>query len=202
MSSTSRPSGRARIILITGEPGSGKSTLGVELAQVLRIPFVARDDVRGGLFFTEGAWSERPRGVPTSDQAVDVLLHLVETAASLGVSCIVEYVLRESRSHELRRLQAVAECVVLVTVSRAARSRFIRRSESDRLLNRPPVLEALGYPTIDDHVAHAVSRMDSVVSQMQTRFDLPTLEITSDSGYEPCLDEIVEFVVARHPFGA
>lgn len=65
---------RTRIVLVTGAPGSGKSTLGAELARSLRIPFVARDDVRGRLFFTDGGWTPNPRRVPSSDEAVETLL--------------------------------------------------------------------------------------------------------------------------------
>jgi predicted kinase len=188
---------RPRVVVVTGEPGSGKSTLGAELARALRIPFIARDDVRGGLFLTEGAWSERLRALPGSDEAVEALLCLVETAAGRGVSCVVEYVVRQHRGNDLERLRAVADCIVLVTECRDARSRFVRRSLADRLLNRRAVLDALGYATIEDHTDDALARMARVRSEMRTQFDLATLHVRTDDGFEPSLDQIIEFVTAE-----
>jgi hypothetical protein len=145
--------------LITGEPGSGKSVLGATLSRALRVPFIARDDVRGGLFFTAGAWSPQPRRVPTPD----------------------------------------ADCRVLHTSCRDAPERLARRIASDRLLNRRPVLEALGYMTNDEHTNDATARMRSVTDQMQTDFDLPVLEVNTDDGYEPGLDVIIDFLIDAQP---
>ena len=115
---------------------------GAELARSLRIPFVARDDVRGGLFFTDGAWTPTPRRVPTSDEAVEALLQIVETTAGLGVSCVVEYVVRRGRPQDWARITAAADCVVLMTTCRDATSRFPHRAMNDALLNRRAVLDA------------------------------------------------------------
>jgi predicted ATPase len=45
---------RPRIVLDTGAPGSGKTTL--RTVRALHVPFLARGDVRRGLFFTTGAF--------------------------------------------------------------------------------------------------------------------------------------------------
>jgi predicted kinase len=189
---------RAQVVLVTGAPGSGKSTLGAELARSLRIPFVARDDVRGGLFFTDGGWTPNPRRVPTSDEAVETLLRMIETTAGLGVSCIVEYVIRQGRPRDWERITAAADCVVLMTACRDAMSRFTHREMDDVLLNRQPVLDALGQSSIEDHTTEAVSRMESVVEEMRTGFDVPMMQVATDQGYQPGLDQIIDFVVSEH----
>ena len=186
-------------MLITGVPGSGKTTLGTELAGALQIPFLARDAVRRGLFLTDGGWTDRPERVPTSTDSVEVFLRLVERMASLGVSCIVEFVVSPDRSDELRRLTAAGDCVVLRTECRDPLRRFERRNRRDRLLNRAPVLDALGYASIDDHTTDSLARMRFVAEEMQTEFDLPLLPVRTDDGYDPGLDELVEFVVTATP---
>ena len=92
---------------------------------------------------------------------------------------------------------AAADCVVLLTTCRDAMSRFTRREMNDALLNRRPVLEALGRASTEDHAAEAVSRMESVVGEMRTDFDVPMLQVTTDHGYQPGLDQIIEFVVGE-----
>ena len=198
MSQITASRGRPRVVLITGEPGTGKTTLGVTLARELRVPFVARDDVRAGMFFTAGAWTERPGTVPPSDDAVDALLRIVETMADLGVSCVVEYVVRRSRPRDLDRIVAVAECVVVRTWCRDALTRFTRRSNADRLLNRQPVLDSLGYSTIDEHTRDAARRMSAISSEMQEDFEVPVLRVNTDDGYEPEVEAIVEFATKQH----
>jgi len=160
----------------------------------MRVPFIARDDVRGGLFFTVGAWSGRPSSVPTAEEAVESFLRIVETTSALGVSCIVEYVVRRGRPDDLQRMAAVGDCRVIYTWCRDALERFARRNGTDRLLNRQPVLDALGYTTIGEHTRDAITRMQSVSGEMRTDFDLPILRVNTDDGYEPALDEIIDFV--------
>jgi predicted kinase len=53
----------AAVLVITGAPATGKSTIGRRLAQELRIPYVGKDDFKESLFDTLGsqdrAWSIR-----------------------------------------------------------------------------------------------------------------------------------------------
>jgi predicted kinase len=189
----------ARVVLITGEPGSGKTTLGHDLSRSMRVPFIARDDVRTGLFFSAGAWSDRPQDVPTPEQGVETFLRIVEAMAGLGVSCVVEYVIRRGRPQDLERITAVADCVVLYTMCRDPIGRFAARNNADRLLNRPSVLDALGYASIDQHTSDACERMRSVTREMRTDFELPLLRVTTDDGYDPGLEHIIDFVASARP---
>lgn len=185
--------GRPRVVIVTGEPGSGKSTLGTELARALRVPFLARDDVRGGLFLTAGAWTGRPFQVPDALQAVDALLDIVEAMAAAGVSCVVEYVVRRARPQDLDRLTAAGDCVVIVASCADASERVARRNRADRLLAQDGVLDALGFASIDDHTAAAVARAAEVRGAMRTEFDLPLLHVRTDGGYRPALEQVIDF---------
>ncbi|WP_436795386.1 AAA family ATPase [Actinospongicola halichondriae] len=185
---------RPTVVLMVGEPGSGKTTLGSALARVLRIPFLARDDVRTGIWFTGGAWGDAPGPAPSPEHAVDAFLTLVEQMATLGVSAVVEYVFRASRPQDLDRLIEVADCVVVRTTCGDAAGRRVARDLADRLLARRPVLDALGHDTIESQVEASTARMAAVTEQMRVDFDLPVLDVDTDGGYEPSMDEIVAFV--------
>lgn len=185
---------RPRVVIVTGEPGSGKTTLGTEVARALRVPFLARDDVRGGMFLTAGAWTGSPFQVPDALEAVDAFLGIVEAMAAAGVSCVVEYVVREARPQDLDRLTAVGDCVVLMTSCREASERVARRNMADRLLAQDGVLDALGFASIDDHTAAVVARAADVREAMRTEFDVPVLHVRTDGPYRPGLDLVIEFV--------
>ncbi len=120
---------------------------------------------------------------------------LVETLAGLGVSCVAEYVVREDRPEHLARIAAVADCVGVRTGCDDAAARRARRERSSRLLRRRPVLDALGYRTVEEHVVAAGDRMAVIATEMRTTFDFPVLEVDTNDGYDPALGEIVEFVV-------
>lgn len=194
-----REANRARVVLLTGKPGSGKTTLGLALCRELRIPFVSRDDVRGGLFFTEGPWSASPRSVPPAEEAVEAMLRIVETTAGLGVSCLVEYVVRSARPADLARIRAAADCVVVRTWCADALARCIDREATDRLLSRRAVRDILGYATDLDRTTWSMTRMRSVASEMQTDFNLPVLPVNTDDGYEPALERIIDFITSADP---
>jgi predicted kinase len=187
---------RPTVVLMLGEPGSGKTRLGTEIAQGFRIPFLARDDVRRGLYFTAGAWDDDPGPVPPADEAVEAFLATVETLAGLGVSCVAEYVFRKHRPEDLARITTIADCAGVRTWCDDAPARRTRRDRADRLLQRRAERDDFGYLTIDDYVADAEERMAAVTAQMETEFDFPVLSVNTSGGvYDPGVFEIAEFVV-------
>jgi len=183
-----------RVILVTGAPGSGKSLLATVLSRRLRVPFLARDQVRGGLLFTGGAWTDSIDHFATSDEAVQAFLATIETLLGQGVTCIAEYVVRAHRPEDFDRLIAAGDVVVIKTACAGAIERFADRHRRDRLIANTAVLEATGHDSVDSHTAAAVERMLQVESEMMTTFPVPTLEVDTTDGHAPSLDEIIDFV--------
>lgn len=155
---------------------------------------LARDEIRGGLFMTAGAWNDGLERVPSADEAVETFLRTAEGLIAAGVSCVLEYVVRRHRPADLDRLLAAGPVVVVMTRCDDPMARFRDRNRSDRLISRPAVLAALGYDSVAAHTEAAAARMAEVVEEMQTEFPLPTIHVDTTSGYRPALDDVVEFV--------
>lgn len=181
--------------MVTGVPGSGKTWLGTALADALRVPFLSRDQVRGGLMATAGLWTGELRDPPPRETAVDTFAELVEAAARLNVTFVLEFVVTPERRDAFRRISDAASCLVIVTHSDGAAARAERRDREDRLLNRPDVLAALGHRTINDYIADP--ERARIASEIQTDFDVPVLTVNTDARYEPPLESIVEWIVRR-----
>jgi len=181
--------------LLTGAPGSGKTTLGRQISDALRIPFIARDDVRGGMALTAGAWRDTLEQLPSGDVAVDAFLDIVESSLQHGVSCVAEYVFRSNRPGDLARLLAAGDAVVVITHCSDTEPRLIERNDRDRLVANPAVLRAAGFASVAEHTAAMIERMRAVQLEMTTSFPVPTLMVDTTAGYDPNLDMILAFAV-------
>jgi len=188
---------RPRVVLLVGEPGSGKTELGIALSKALGVPFLARDQVRRGLYMSAGAWGDAPGPAATARHAADAFLAVVETMARLGISCVVEYVFRSAHPEDLQRLTDVADCVVVRTRCADAATRRARRDAEDALLARPEIVRALGYPDAAKAEAARAARMRRVTEESMTTFALPVLEVATDDGWVPPCESIVEFATRR-----
>jgi predicted kinase len=83
---------KTKLIIFSGLPGTGKSTLANRLARQLRMPLLCIDDVIGEV--PAGA------GIPFWDSKVEVLLRLVEVQLELGLSVVVDSVfMNMDRNH-------------------------------------------------------------------------------------------------------
>lgn len=186
---------RPRVILLTGAPGSGKSTLGRKISEALRIPFVARDDIRGGMSLTAGAWSDTLDVLPSGEAAVEAFLQIVEVVLRHGVSCVVEYVFRSNRPHDLDRVLAIGDAVVITAHCSDVEARLIERNGRDRLVANPAVLRAAGVSSVDEHTVAMVERMRLLQLEMMTEFPVPTLTVDTSGGYEPDFETVLGFAV-------
>lgn len=189
--------GLPRVVLVTGVPGSGKSTLGRHIAEHLRVPFLARDDIRGGLLFSAGAWSDELRRVPSSDEAVEVFLTAVEGLLRCGVSCVIEYVIRRDRPADLERVVALSDCVVIITNCDDPMRRVVERNSVDPLIANRAVLNAVGASSVAQHTAELVKRMQQVEHDMMRDFALPILDVETTTTYQPSIDEIIGFATLQ-----
>lgn len=89
--------------------------------------------------------------------------------------------------------------MVIRTWCADALARCADRDAADRLRNRQSVLDVLGYDTVLKRTAAAMARMRSVASGMQSDFDLPALNVNTDDGYTPSLEQIIGFITDTDP---
>jgi len=84
------------LIIFSGLPGTGKSTLAERLARELRLPLLCIDDVIGEV--------PEDADIPFWDSKVAILLDLVETQLKLGLSVVVDSVFMNMDRHHAREL--------------------------------------------------------------------------------------------------
>lgn len=85
-----------KLILFSGLPGTGKSTLAMQLAREMQLPLLCIDDVIGDV--PENA------GIPFWDSRVEILLDIVRTQLEVGLSLIVDSVFMNMDRHHAQEL--------------------------------------------------------------------------------------------------
>jgi len=77
------------VLIVTGPPGSGKTTLGRRIADDLRLPYINKDGIKELLFDTLG-WSDRAWSKRLGAATYEILFHIVEAQLRAGASLVVE----------------------------------------------------------------------------------------------------------------
>lgn len=131
------------LVVVTGMPSSGKTTIAESLAERLRLPLVAKDELKESLFESFGtgdvAWSAR-----LGDAAYDLIFDLAATMLSDGVSLIVEgnfFVGQATRftslpHHRLVQIHCAAPLAVLLE-RYAARKRHPGHHDDEKIDELP-----------------------------------------------------------------
>jgi predicted kinase len=77
------------LIIVTGLPCSGKTSLGRQLSRLHKIPFISKDGFKERLFDTLG-WSDRAWSKKLSGASYEMMFYVLEELLEVGQSCVLE----------------------------------------------------------------------------------------------------------------
>jgi predicted kinase len=77
------------LLVVTGLPCSGKTTLARRMSELLSLPLVTKDDIKERLFDTLG-WSDRLWSRRLGEATYAILFHFIETLVASGRSLVAE----------------------------------------------------------------------------------------------------------------
>jgi predicted kinase len=136
------------LIVVTGMPSSGKTTVGDGLASQLRLPLIAKDEIKESLYDSLGAGDVKSSALLGS-AAYALIFALARTLLDSGVSVIVEANFFRDQEQEFatlpehRLVQLHCEAPLAVLLERyASRSRHAGHHDAEKIRELPARFES------------------------------------------------------------
>lgn len=183
---------RPTLIVVSGPPASGKTTLAHALAQAVHCPAICRDEIKEGL--VGGATSESfvpARGDAANQAATAAFFDVVDLMLEHGVTLVAEAAFRHHRWAP--RLTSFGKLADVRVINCVVDDAVARQRHRQRWIDEPWRRRFHADPD-PERLAKADPRaVDPLGAYQPIRADLPTLAVDTSDGYRPDFDEIVSF---------
>jgi|ERR1051326_1781983 predicted kinase len=176
---------KPKLVIVTGRPGSGKTTLAKELGKLLYLPVVSRDEIKEGYVNTFNVrHDELPEN--TNKIASEVFFRNVELLLTNNVSVIAEAAFQHKVwEPEITKFEKYSGVVLIVCEvdPQVAANRHLERGMNDP--NR-------GFFHGDHRVAHFKETGVVLAPAVYEppKLEVCTIKVSTLNGYDPGLEEI------------
>ena len=180
---------KPKCIVVTGRPGSGKTTLAGELSRRLYLPKICRDEIKEGYVNTFGVkhdqLPEDSNGIAT-EIFFETILNLLRGKVSIVIEAAFQHTVWD---RVIPRIIEIARTYIIICECDPELS---ARRHLERGLTDPNREFYHG----DKRVAlfrdtGTVERGGEYIAPM---YDVPTLKVATTDGYVPNLEGIIDFV--------
>ena len=177
------------LVVVSGPPGSGKTSLAQALVKAIACPVICRDEIKEGMVHAYGDDFMPGVGDPLTRRTFPVFFEVLRVLVTSGVTVVAEAAFQDGNWRKgLEPLLGVARLVVVqCSVDEAvARERIERRRA-----------------TAASRRAHAdgqlLAREDPRAFESFERLSIlaPSIAVDTTDGYAPDLEQVVAFVAAR-----
>ena len=181
--------GTPTLIVVSGPPGSGKTTLAHVIARAIPCPAICRDEIKEGLVHAEGPAYEPEPGDQVTYRTFETFFAILRLLLSAGATVVAEAAFQHQVwAPNLEPMLDIAKASIIhcVVDPSVARARIASRAAAD------PRARA-GHPD-----ALLLSALDSGELSLAD-FDpialaAPSMRVDTTDGYVPALDEILAFI--------
>ena len=178
------------LVVVTGRPASGKTTLAHALAKAIRCPLISRDEIKEGFINTLKSSGQSHSDI--NGYIYTTFFSTVELLLNKRVTLVAEAAFQHKVwLPKLEALRKVARIrLIHCTIDpQLAKSRFVERSTMDA--------ERVQYHD-DLTVEAAREAIERLIETYEPpQMNVPTLVVNTTDGYQPSLTEIVSFI--RNP---
>jgi predicted kinase len=178
------------LVVVSGPPRSGTTTLAHALARAISCPAVCRDEIKEGMVHAEGGEFEAESGDALTQRTLPLFFGVLRLLLTGGVTVVAEAAFQDrvwrpgleplSEIAELRIVQCHVEAAVAFDRHRSAVDTPGRRAHS----------------LIEDGIE---GWQEAYASFKRVSIPAPAIDVDTTDGYAPDLDDIVEFVTRPWP---
>jgi predicted kinase len=171
------------LVIVSGSPASGKSSLAEEIAAELNLPLLSRDDIKEALMDVYPA-EDRKESKVAGAAAFKAMYQVLGSMLQVGVGVVLESTFEKGRSEN--DLSQFFDRSIPVQVTCKASTDVLKERLAERIRTgsrHPGHQDEAAYIEVEE----AMARGDYDPLDL----DVPCIEVNSDDGFKPAVHEIV-----------